>query len=53
MVRYRVLPGAPSPCALALQKNGEWGRLILAGALSGARRSEELVERREDGDAND
>ena len=54
MVRYRVLPGAPIPCALALKKNSEWARLILAGALSGARRrSEELVERREDGDADD
>ena len=54
MVRYRVLPGLPMPCAPALKKNGEWGRLILAGALSGARRrSEEPIERREDGDADD
>ena len=54
MVCYRVLPGALIPCALALQKNSEWGRLILAGALSGARRrSEEFIQRREDGNAND
>ena len=54
MVRYRVLPGPPILCAPALNENSEWGRLILAGALSGAGRwSEELVERREDGDAND
>ena len=27
MVRYRVLPGPPMPCAPALNENGEWGRL--------------------------
>ena len=54
MVRYRVLSGAPMPCTLALKENGEWGRLILAGALSGAgRRSEEFIQRREDDNAND
>lgn len=54
MMLYDVLPGPADCMRLALSENGEWGRMMLAGAVIGERDwSEEFIERRKDRDADD